>query len=110
MPATGSVNSPTGKRLRLPEKWIVEDLNRFLRGWAAYFRFGNSAATSRRSASYARNGWPGSVASATTASARVRPGGGHLPVPGPVRADHLVGIVITPRPFRAWRAPAECRR
>ena len=31
-------------RSPLPVNWIVEDMNRFLRGWAAYFRFGNSAA------------------------------------------------------------------
>ena len=31
-------------RLWLPVEEVVEDLNRFLRGWAAYFRFGNSAA------------------------------------------------------------------
>ena len=31
-------------RLLLAPEWIVEDLNRFLGGWAAYFRFGNSAA------------------------------------------------------------------
>jgi RNA-directed DNA polymerase len=28
-------------RLLLAPEWIAEDLNRFLRGWAAYFRFGN---------------------------------------------------------------------
>jgi RNA-directed DNA polymerase len=30
-------------RLRHGVEWIVEDLNRFVRGWAAYFRYGNSA-------------------------------------------------------------------
>jgi RNA-directed DNA polymerase len=30
-------------RLRVPVEVIVQDLNRFLRGWAAYFRYGNSA-------------------------------------------------------------------
>jgi hypothetical protein len=28
---------------RLPLEWAVEDLNRVLRGWANYFRYGNSA-------------------------------------------------------------------
>ena len=33
----------------------MEDLNRFLRGWAAYFRYGNSAASaSSKIRSYAR--------------------------------------------------------
>ncbi|MCA1678497.1 MAG: group II intron reverse transcriptase/maturase, partial [Actinobacteria bacterium] len=31
------------KRLRLPVEWIVQDLNRFLRGWGGYFRYGHSA-------------------------------------------------------------------
>jgi Group II intron, maturase-specific domain len=30
-------------RLWEPVEWIMEDLNRFLRGWAGYFRYGNSA-------------------------------------------------------------------
>ncbi|NEA37672.1 group II intron reverse transcriptase/maturase, partial [Streptomyces sp. SID13031] len=33
------------RRLLRPVKVIVEDVNAFLRGWAAYFRFGNSAHT-----------------------------------------------------------------
>ncbi|HEV2376522.1 MAG TPA: group II intron maturase-specific domain-containing protein [Streptosporangiaceae bacterium] len=41
-------------RLLLPMKWIVEDVNRFLRGWAAYFRSGNSAACFEKIRSYAR--------------------------------------------------------
>ena len=28
----------------LPLEWAVEDLNRVLRGWGNYFRYGNSAA------------------------------------------------------------------
>jgi RNA-directed DNA polymerase len=33
--------TPMG-RVGLPAIMVVQDLNRFLRGWAAYFRFGNS--------------------------------------------------------------------
>ena len=34
----------TGRpRLLLPARWIVQELNWFLRGWAGYFRYGNSA-------------------------------------------------------------------
>ena len=35
-------------------KWIVEDMNRFLRGWAAYFRYGNSAARFEKIRNYSR--------------------------------------------------------
>jgi RNA-directed DNA polymerase len=35
-------------RLRLPVEAVVKDLNRFLRGWAGYFRYGHSAARFRK--------------------------------------------------------------
>jgi group II intron reverse transcriptase/maturase len=35
--------STSRKRLRLPIKQVVEEVNRFMRGWAGYFRYGNSA-------------------------------------------------------------------
>jgi RNA-directed DNA polymerase len=41
-------------RLRLWPELIAEDLNRFLRGWAAYFRFGNSADRFGKISDYAR--------------------------------------------------------
>ena len=41
-------------RLLLAPEWIVEDLNRFLGGWSAYFRFGNSAARFEKIRSYSR--------------------------------------------------------
>jgi RNA-directed DNA polymerase len=31
------------RRLQLPVEHVVRDVNRFLRGWAGYFRYGNSA-------------------------------------------------------------------
>ena len=41
--ARDRVRELTGRdRLRWPIEQIVEDLNRFLRGWAGYFRHGNS--------------------------------------------------------------------
>ena len=53
--ARDRIRELTGRsRLLLPVKWIVEDLNRFLGGWAAYFRFGNSAARFEKIRSYAR--------------------------------------------------------
>ena len=42
--ARDRIREITGReRLLVPAEWIVEDLNRFLRGWAGYFRYGNSA-------------------------------------------------------------------
>jgi len=38
------VRARTDRRFaRLPLEWAVEDLNRVLRGWGNYFRYGNSA-------------------------------------------------------------------
>jgi RNA-directed DNA polymerase len=34
------------ERLLLPVDDVVRDLNGYLRGWAGYFRYGNSARTS----------------------------------------------------------------
>ncbi|MGW0955593.1 group II intron maturase-specific domain-containing protein [Streptomyces sp. NPDC002545] len=42
------------RRLLLPFKVIEEDVNAFLRGWGAYFRFGNSAHRFDQIGSYAR--------------------------------------------------------
>ena len=41
-PATGSGRSPTGAAAGTRRR-VVQDVNRFLRGWAGYFRYGNSA-------------------------------------------------------------------
>ena len=41
--AIGSRELTVRSRLLLPVEAVVEDLNRFLRGWADYFRYGHSA-------------------------------------------------------------------
>src|SRR6266542_259442 len=40
--AIGSARSPTGDGSGCPPEEIGADLNRFLRGWGGYFRYGNS--------------------------------------------------------------------
>jgi RNA-directed DNA polymerase len=91
-------------RLRLPVRWIVEDMNRFLRGWAAYFRFGNSAARFCKIRNYAR------MRLALVISKRHRRcrGFGWSVVtyqsPNQLGLITLSGIVVDPRPFRDWRA------
>jgi RNA-directed DNA polymerase len=90
-------------RLLRPVKWIVEDLNRFLGGWAAFFRFGNSAARFEKIRSYAR------MRLALFLSKRFRRSRGFgwsvvtYQSPNQLGLITLSGIVVDPRPFRDWR-------
>ena len=90
-------------RTPLPVKWIVEDLNRFLGGWAAYFRFGNSAARFCKIRNYAR------MRLALFISKRHRRSRGFgwsvvtYQSPNQLGLVTLSGIVVDPRPFRDWR-------
>ena len=91
------------KRLRDPVGVIVQEINPFLRGWAGYFRYGNSRLHFTRITTYAlrrlalfvarrhkrRSGY-GMVVVAYVSSNRM----------GLVNLD---GLVVTPRPFRDWR-------
>ena len=90
-------------RLLRPVKWIVEDLNRFLGGWAAFFRFGNSAARFEKIRSYAR------MRLALFLSKRHRRSRAFgwsvvtYQSPDQLGLITLSGIVVDPRPFRDWR-------
>lgn len=93
------------KRLLVPVEDIVAELNRFLRGWAGYFRYGNSARVLGQIRNYAlrrvalllskmgkrRRAWDWGMR-------QVLRSPDHL---GLIRLD---GAVIPPRPFRDWRA------
>jgi len=91
------------KRLRDPVEVIVQELNRFLRGWANYFRYGNSRLHFTRITTYAlrrlalfvakrhkRKSGYGMTVVAFVSSNRM----------GLVSLDRLV---VTPSPFRDWR-------
>jgi len=96
-------------RLLVPVEQIVEELNLFLRGWAGYFRYGNSALVLGQIRNYAltrlaswlskrgnrRRAWGWGMTQVLLSS-------NHL---GLISLD---GIVAPPRPFRAWKV--ECRR
>ena len=85
-------------------KCIVEDLNRFLGGWAAYSRFGNSAARFEKIRDYSR------MRLALVISKRHRRSRGFgwsavtFQSPNQLGLIILSGIVVGPRPFRDWRA------
>lgn len=91
-------------RLLLPVDWVVEDLNRFLRGWSAYFRYGNSADQFDEITRYARMRLAIVVAKRHH---RSRGFGWYVVAyasPNQLGLIDLHGTVAAPRPFRDWRA------
>jgi len=90
-------------RLLLPNEVIVEDINRFLRGWAAYFRFGNSAVRFEKIMLHVWTRMALVIARRHKRSRRY--GWSVLAYQSP---DHfglisLSGTVVAPRPFKDWR-------
>ncbi len=96
-------------RLAAPVEQVVQDINMFLRGWAGYFRFGNSARAFDKIRNYAL------LRLALFLGKRHQRGRswGFARVyrsPDSLGLISLNGIVAAPRPNRAWRAPTEHRR
>ena len=58
-------------RLLLPVEVIVDEVNRFLRGWAAYFRYGNSAVRFEKIMHHVWTRWRWLSPSATGVPARM---------------------------------------
>ena len=110
--ARDRIREITGReRLLVPAEVIVTELNMFLRGWAGYFRYGNSACVLGQVGNYAlwrlglwlskrgnrRHGWRWGVTQV-------------LLSPDHLGLISLHRTVIPPRPFRDWRGKAEHRR
>ena len=90
-------------RLLRPVKWIVEDMNMFLRGWAAFFRFGNSAARFEKIRNYARMRLALFISKRHRRSRAFGWSVVTYQSPNQLGLITLSGIVVEPRPFRAWR-------
>jgi len=90
-------------RLRLPVEVIVRDLNRFMHGWAGYFRYGNSAQLFDKISRYALMRLAGFVAKRH--KQRTRFGWWTVLYQSPNRLGliDLNGIIVAPRPNRPWR-------
>ena len=91
------------RRMLLRVEHIVEDVNRFLRGWAGYFRYGNSALRFEKIRNYALMRIAGFIAKKhrrTRAFGRWVIAYASVNQLGLIRLD---GTVVAPRPFRAWR-------
>ncbi|MGN9846936.1 group II intron reverse transcriptase/maturase [Nonomuraea sp. H19] len=110
--ARDRIRDMTGRRwLRMPVEDLVRDINLFLRGWAGYFRYGNSARVLGQIRNYAlmrlalwlskkgnrRRAWRWGLHQV-------------LLSPGHLGLISLDGTVIPHRPFRDWRGKAERRR
>ena len=91
------------RRRMLRVEVIVGDVNRFLRGWAGFFRYGNSALRFEKIRSYALMRIAGFLAKKhrrTRAFGRWVIAFASDNQFGLIRLD---GTVVAPRPFRAWR-------
>lgn len=90
------------RRLRRSVEEVVQDINRFLRGWAGYFRYGNSARHFDQIRTYAVERLARFVAKRHSRSARY---GWWLLRQSPdlMGLINLNGSVRAPRPFRPWR-------
>ena len=110
--ARDRIRDITGRdRLWVPVEDVVAELNMFLRGWAGYFRYGNSARVLGQVGNYAlwrlglwlskkgnrRRAWRWGVTQV-------------LLSPDHLGLTSLHRIVIPPRPFQDWRGQAERRR
>jgi group II intron reverse transcriptase/maturase len=91
------------ERLLLPVEDVVQDLNRYLRGWAGYFRHGNSARHFNLIEHHAHNRLALFVAKRHQ---RSRAFGWRIVTyssPNRLGLISLAGTVVAPRPHRAWR-------
>jgi group II intron reverse transcriptase/maturase len=91
------------RRLLLPVEQIVRELNQFLRGWAGYFRYGNSTRQLAMIRLYAVKRLARFIAKRHKRSWRF---GWKVVVhqsPDYLGLVSLHGIVVAPRPNRPWR-------
>ena len=96
-------------RLAVDVERVVEDVNRFLRGWAGYYRYGNSSLTFDKIRSHAlmrialfvakRHGRPRSFGWAMVYNS-----------PNELGLISLNGRVVAPRPNQAWREKPNASR
>jgi len=91
------------ERLLFPIEEIVQDLNRYLRGWSGYFRYGNSARHFDLIQYHAHSRLAQFVAKH---HGRKRAYGWRLVTyvsPNRMGLISLAGTVVAPRPHRPWR-------
>ena len=90
------------RRLQLPVEHVVRDVNRFLRGWAGYFRYGNSAQAFDKITYHALVRVGGFIASRHKRRGRY----GWWTInhsPDRMGLINLNGTIVAPRPSKPWR-------
>jgi len=92
------------ERLLLPVEVVTGDVNRFLRGWAGYFRYGNSARRFDQIMTYATQRLARFVAKRHKRSARYGWWAVVHGSPDRLGLINLNGWVVAPRPNWGWRA------
>ena len=112
--ARDRIREITGRKwLWMPVEDIVRDLNLFLRGWANYFRYGNSARVLGQIRNYALQRLAIWLSKKGNRRRAWRWGLKQLLLsPNQMGLISLDGTVVAPRPFRDWRGRqgTECRR
>ncbi len=110
--ARDRIREITGRKwLWMPVEDIVRDLNLFLRGWAGYFRYGNSARVLGQIRNYALQRLAIWLSKQGNRRRAWRWGLKQLLLsPNRMGLISLDGTVVAPRPFRDWRGKAEHRR
>jgi len=90
-------------RLLLPVEWIVEEVNMFLRGWAAFFRYGNSTRRLDKIRNYALMRLTLVIAKRHKRTRAFGRSVVFFQSPNQLGLIPLSGIIVAPRPFRDWR-------
>jgi group II intron reverse transcriptase/maturase len=91
------------RRLRVPVDDVVQDVNRFLRGWAGYFRHGNSARQFNKINHYALDRTARFVAKRHKRSRGYGWKAVAYQSPNRLGLINLNGTIVAPRPNRPWR-------
>lgn len=91
------------RRCWVPMDVLVGELNQVLRGWANFFKYGNSARHFHKVQEHATERLVLQVAKRHHRSRRYGWSVVHFQSPNRMGLIDLSGIVVAPRPFRAWR-------
>ena len=91
------------RRLLVPVEVIVQEVNRFLRGWAGFFRYGNSTRHLGKIRDYALMRLTLVIAKRHKRSRAFGRSVVFYQSTNQLGLIALNGIVVAPRPFRAWR-------